>query len=186
MVTFRPAVGQLYDPMRQQWPEGASWRLSPRDVELMVALERPTVAEVAAARGELGEARFAFVEQPNALLLCHRLGTTPWSVQPWQAIRQERPEEYPPGLPGGETLVHLYLVDATTGKVKAISAATWPTSFTRALAAAIDRHLAGPQDDAAAETEIQRLLDRYADTARLVRERAEAACHTPLAAAEFL
>ena len=46
MFTFRPAVGQLYDPTREALPEGASWRLSPPDGELPMSLREVRPAEV--------------------------------------------------------------------------------------------------------------------------------------------
>ncbi|MEV1248710.1 hypothetical protein ACIBO2_56820 [Nonomuraea sp. NPDC050022] len=71
-MTFRPALGQLYDPMRGQLPEAASWRLSPQDVELLIAVPEPTAEEVAATHGQAVRARFAVIERPNMLALRHR------------------------------------------------------------------------------------------------------------------
>ncbi|SDH35904.1 hypothetical protein [Nonomuraea jiangxiensis] len=97
-----PAVGQLYDPMREQLPEAMTWRLSPQDVELLIAVPGSTSEEVAATRGRLGRARFAFIERSNVLVLCHRLGTGGWTVQPWQAARQDHLGTYAPDLPAGD------------------------------------------------------------------------------------
>ncbi|MFI9596698.1 hypothetical protein [Nonomuraea sp. NPDC052265] len=52
-----------------------------------------------ATHGLSGRARFAFIERPNVLVLCHRLGSAGWGLQPWQAIPQDDVDAYPPGLP---------------------------------------------------------------------------------------
>jgi hypothetical protein len=178
VVTFRPAVGQLYDPMRESLPEAASWRLSPADVELLVALAVPDVRELRAVNGP-GEARFVLIELPNVLVLCHQFGGTGWNVQPWQAARQEHCELYPPGLPDGTAIdVGVYLADARTGRVAAHARTTWTPRFTTAVGAAVTRHLAGPQDDGAAAAELEALFTTQPDNAALARDHATAACTT--------
>ncbi|MFC8220366.1 hypothetical protein ACFUTY_19600 [Streptomyces sp. NPDC057362] len=178
--TFPPAVGQLYDPTRPGLPEGMSWSLSTRGVELLLSLGDPTPVEIDAVGGRTGPARFAFIEQPNVLLMCFRLGEgIRWSAQPWQAVRQE--EGSPPGLPGADQpeahlRIHIYLADAATGIVRAHGTVSWPPWFTAAVRAAIERHLAGPQDDDLAAEEIRDLYRRWPSTADMVRERADATC----------
>jgi hypothetical protein len=186
--TLPPAIGQLYDPTRPGLPEGQSWRLSTRGVELLLSWPRPSPGEIDAVHGLTGEAQFALIEQPNVLLLCFRLGDgIRWASQPWQAIRQD--DGSPPGLPAplhsadgtnaaeeGHQPVHIYLVDCVTGIVCAHGAGTWPPKFVAALRAAIDRHLAGPQDDAAAGRELDALYQRWPKTADLVRNRADITC----------
>ncbi|TMR22485.1 hypothetical protein ETD86_11615 [Nonomuraea turkmeniaca] len=163
--------------MRAQLPEAMSWRLSPQDVELLIAVPEPTAEEVAAAHGRLGRARFAFIELPNVLVLCHWFGTGGWGVQPWQAVRQDDSELYPPGLPAAERLaVHVYLADSLTGRVRAHGLTSWPKEFAARLQEAIGRDVAGPQDDAVAGAELEELLQRYSDTGRLVRDRAPFTC----------
>lgn len=117
-MTLRPALGQHYDPLRPQLPEAMSWRLSPSDVELLISVPDPTPEEAAATYGLSGRARFAFIERPNVLVLCHRLGTGGWGLQPWQAIRQDEVGTYPPGLPADERFaINIYLADSCTGRV---------------------------------------------------------------------
>ncbi|MEU1390686.1 MULTISPECIES: hypothetical protein [unclassified Nonomuraea] len=59
---------------------------------------------------------------------------------------------------------------------------SWPPEFSHRLRAAIERHLAGPQNDHAAGSELQELLRRHPDTGRLVRDRAPFTCAAPLVA----
>ncbi|NBE98114.1 hypothetical protein FE391_33640 [Nonomuraea sp. KC401] len=183
-VTFRPALGQLYDPMREQLPKAMTWRLSPQDVELLIAVPGPTAEEVAATHGRLGRARFAFIERPNVLVLCHRFGTGGWGAQPWQAVRQDHPDLYPPGLPAAERFpIHVYLADSRTGRVLAHGLTSWPQEFVAPLQEAIERHVAGPQDDAAAGVELEELLQLYPDSGQLVRDRAPFTCTATLVSA---
>jgi hypothetical protein len=55
-------------------------------------------------------------------------------------------------------MIHIYLADSRTGRVCAHGLTTWPTRFVAGTQAMIDRHLAGPQDDAAAGAEFETLL----------------------------
>jgi hypothetical protein len=165
--------------MREQLPEAMTWRLSPFDVELLIAVPNPTTAEIRAVQGDPGQARFALIERPNVLLLCHQLGTTGWGIQPWQAIRQDDAEIYPPGLPAAERFpIHVYLADCRNGRVRAHGRTSWPPQFTTHLQEAIDRHLAGPQDDHAAGVEADTLLQPYPTVGHLVRDRAPFTCKT--------
>ncbi|MGW2273655.1 hypothetical protein [Streptomyces yangpuensis] len=72
--TFPPAVGQLYDPTRPGLPEGMSWSLSTRGVELLMSWRNPSPVEVDAIERRTGPARFALIEQPNLLLMFHQRG----------------------------------------------------------------------------------------------------------------
>lgn len=179
---FSPAVGQLYDPRKPGLPEGMSWTLSVRGVQLLLPFPRPTQIEIDAVHGQTGPARFALIERPHVLLLCFRFGDgLRWASQPWQARRQETSS--PPGLPEGHgrLAVHVYLVDSVSGVVRAHSAVTWPPSFVAALRAAIGRHLTarhltGSRDGTAAGAELYELYQRWPGTAELVRERADATC----------
>lgn len=178
--TLPPAVGQLYDPTRPGLPEGMSWSLSTRGVELLLSLDRPSCVEIDAVNGRTGLARFAFVEQPNVLLLCFRVGDgIRWAAQPWQAIRQE--DGSPPGLPEADRpeahlRVDIYLADARDGTVRAHGMVTWPPLFVATVRAAIERQMEGEQDDAAAAMEIEALLRRWPNIADLAGERADASC----------
>ena len=183
--TSPPAIGQLYDPVRPGQPEGMFWKLSTRGVELLLSFARPSLTEVDAVHGGTGPAYFALIEQPNVLLLCFRLGDEiRWASQPWQAHRQR--DGSPPGLPGlpgdkratGHVPVHVYLVDNTTGIIRAHGVVTWPPPFVAAVRAAIGRYLTGPQDDATAGAELYALYQRWPETADLVRDRADATCRS--------
>jgi hypothetical protein len=54
VVMSRSSVGELYAPGRPELPEGASWRLSPAGVELLISLAEPTQAEIDAVGGQTG------------------------------------------------------------------------------------------------------------------------------------
>src|SRR4051812_21936737 len=176
--TLPPAIGQLYDPTRPGLPEGMSWRLSTRGVELLLSFVDPSQAEADAVHGRSGPTEFALIEARNVLMLCCRFGEViRWRCQPWQACRQEA--GYPPGLPGADAPdVHLrldvHLVDADTGILCARGEVSWPPPFVAVVRAAIDRHLAGAQDDEFAGVEIRQLYRRWPNTAELVRDRADA------------
>lgn len=166
----RLAVGELYNPNRRTWPDGAfNWTLSPVGVELLVTYGSPTLAEIHAVKS--GSAQFALVSGDHALILAHRLGTQPWSDSPWQAVRQVPPAPVP-GLvevPEGQHLsVHVVLVDAGTGVVRALRLTTWEHGFAGAVRAAIGRQLAGTTSVEAGQREIDAWYARFPSTDALV------------------
>lgn len=42
MTRTLPRIGELYDARRPELPEGASWRLSPAGVELLLSIDMPS------------------------------------------------------------------------------------------------------------------------------------------------
>ncbi|GAA2822541.1 hypothetical protein [Saccharopolyspora taberi] len=175
-------VGELYDPDRTEFREGADWRLSTRGVELLIAMRRPGSQWIDAVHGHAGPARFALIQAPHLLLLAFRFGEVMrWNDQPWQAMHQRRMyPDYPVGLPEltpeQHLLIRIYLVDAASGILRGQGLVTWPPHFASAVRRAVDEHLAAADDDEAAGRELDELYTRYPTAADLVRHRALATC----------
>lgn len=172
----RLQVGALYNPRRTSWPETPHLRIvSGAPVELVLFLNRPTAAEVAAVR--TGTARFAWVDADHAALLCYRLDPgIPWSDVPYSPHLEQPGDAAGIDDPTRHTAVTVILVDATTGVVRAIRLVTWPPRFAAAVAETLVRLAAAPFAAAAHDATIAGLYRRYPDTDVLVRKRADVTC----------
>ena len=170
------SVGGLYDPNRTSYPEQTSLRIVRTGVELLLLFGAPTSEEIEAVG--TGPAEFAWIDRAETAMLGFRFGKSPWSVTPYTPHRE--PEHDIVGLPavdpGTHLLVRIFLVDAATGLIRAISVTSWPPRFVDHVRASLDRMLAEPFDQASSDAELDALYARYPDNTTLVRERAAITC----------
>ncbi|OLZ51630.1 hypothetical protein BS329_15295 [Amycolatopsis coloradensis] len=166
---YKYAVGELYNPGKTRWPDGAcQWKLSDQGVEMVLFFGAPTNVEINAVKK--GDARFALLAGEHALILAHRFDPLPWSDTPWQACRQtDAPTGLPLVGPDGHLLVSVTLVDANTGIIKAIRGTTWPARFVEALRAAMGTQARNRSTEIQGATEIDAWYRRYSTTTELVR-----------------
>jgi hypothetical protein len=137
-------VGKLYVPGRTRWPESTEYNFRDGQQELRVFLARPSRGEIqAVASAPLYLA--AIVELP-VILLGFRFsptfkGTAPYS---WHLV-PEFARVPPPLNPVDEgPILHVYLVDATTGILLALRMARIPADVANALHEAIFAQSAQP------------------------------------------
>lgn len=113
---------------------------------LFIVFESPSVTEVAAVNQLPAE--FALVEQGPILLFLFRFaGGINWSECPYTIhVVPEEDRTLPPVDLGEDdrALLHLYLVDARSGILKAMRAMTFSPEFTRVLHEAIHRQYNTP------------------------------------------
>lgn len=143
------SVGQPYAPGVTQFPECAQYNYRAGVHELVLFYGSPSKAEVLAARK--GRAEFALaLPSPQVIILAHRFGDDlPWSDSPysWHLV-----PEHERDLPSADieqsmrAQLHVILVDAATGIVRALRLVTLSPAFTRTLHAAIREQAALPFD----------------------------------------
>jgi hypothetical protein len=147
------AVGQRYDRRRRSWPEGADYNFRGGEHELRLFVVGPTPQEVAAV--ESGPVEFGLFAEPEGLLVVTGFGRILAFDTPYQWHRVEPAERVPPPhedtSPALRAPVHLILVDALTGIVRALRVVRYSPEFTRALHRAIAEQAAAPIDAAAHE-----------------------------------
>jgi hypothetical protein len=173
---YRIAVGELYNPNRRSYSETPLLRVvRGHPVELVLFYESPTEIEIADIGR--GRAKFAWVTSDHVAVLGFRFGGQRWSDVPYSPHLEDLGSQRAGIEPGqANTPVHVVLVDAATGVVRAQRLLTWPQQFGDAVRTAVDRLLDTPFSRQAHDAGVSALYSRYPDTAKMVRERADVTC----------
>jgi hypothetical protein len=162
--------GRLYNPNRKSWPEGVYYQCRSGEHELLLFLSEISAAERQAVR--TGKAEFGLLVQPPTIMFLYRFGDAlPWSDSPFSIHLVADPaERIVPPVPakGQRTILTAVLVEAPTGIVEGIRALSLSAEFGRLASEAIADQLAAPFDQAGYDTALQRLYDRYPQTAAMV------------------
>lgn len=168
-------VGQLYLAGRTSWPERTEYNYRGNDHELRIFLASPTAGEIEGISG--APAEFALAVEGSALFLLSQFGDgtpglgMPWSDTPyswWLVLAHER--QLPNPEPGSEEriLLHVLLIDATTGILKAMRALTFSPEFSRALINTIRRQARTSFDKVSHDNDINLAYHRYPSTQDMV------------------
>jgi hypothetical protein len=157
-------LGKPYHPDRKIWPSGNQFNCRGGECELVLFFGRPTFAEVSAVKS--GRAEFALYDHDGLVVLCYRFvhpqGGIPWSDAPYQYHLVPEAERIPPPNPSGlspetRALLHVVLVSATGGQVRALRTIPISPAFTRSLFAAIGRQAARPFDSRQYDSQLKAL-----------------------------
>lgn len=154
-------VGKPYTE-RARWPELAQYNYRGGEHELVLFLNSPTENEVRAVKN--GNADFALFVERSLIVLVYQFGDgLPWSDAPYN-IHLVPPEQraVPPTLSNGErALLHIVLVDASNGIIRAMRVIAMPPEFTQALHRAIREQEAMPFTRSGYNGELEGLYARY-------------------------
>jgi hypothetical protein len=178
MTTY--SVGQPYNPARTEWPEAAQYNYRSGGHELLLFWRSPGGRDVKAVKTspiELG-----LLPGKNAIFLLYRVsGACGWSDAPFSVhLVPELERVAPPApAPAERALLHVLLIDAATGIVKAIRVTSMSPEFTAALHETISAQLSTEWSLAEHDREIAAAYRRWPscdDMARaaLIRETAGA------------
>jgi hypothetical protein len=157
---YRLEVGKPYNPAvpHQPCPEGGEYNYRGGVHELLLRFAKLTAQEIEDVRR--GDSEFALAQAEGILFFLYRFGQAiRWSDAPytWHLVPQEhRTDPEPPATPNTRAVLHVILLDATTGIVAGLRLVTLSPDLTRALFEAIqaqtqttwagwkeyDRHLA--------------------------------------------
>lgn len=162
-------VGQRYHLARGTWPEGAQYNYRQGQHELLLFFKWPTAREIEAVR--VRDAEFGVYAHEDLVVLLYQFGSgVRWSDAPysWHLVPAEQ-RNLPP-VPDEEerAFLHVILVDASTGVIRAMRAVTFSPAFTRVLHAAIRDQAARPFDAARYDQALKRLYRQYPTTETLL------------------
>jgi len=162
-------VGKPYHPNRRSWPERGVYEYRGGQHELLLFWSQPTTKEVEDVKR--GPAEFALYTEGPLIVFLFRFGrNTPWSDSPY-TIHLTLPDErtLPPPVASTETriLLHVVLVDAATGIIRALRAVTLSPEFTAALQDAIRAQSEQPFHPAAYDAAIAGIYRRFPHSDRL-------------------
>jgi hypothetical protein len=166
-------VGKLYTE-RANWPELAQYNYRGGEHELVLFLNRPTSDEIQSVRR--GRAEFALFVKHSLIILLYRFDPAlPWSDAPY-SIHLVPPEQrtVPARTSAGQmALLHIVLVDASSGITRALRVISMPPDFTQVLHKAIQEQAKLPFTRSAYNGELEALYQRYpsADLAKMAAVR---------------
>jgi hypothetical protein len=157
-------VGQLYVATRTHWEERTDYNFRQGEHELRLFINAPTEIEIEAI--ESAEVELGLYVEGSAIFLLYRFGSilsgegsySWWLVQPDQRTIPTEPGEQE------RALLHIVLVDAKTGILRAMRAITFSPRFTANLHAAIRKQAKSGFDPREHEKDIARAYRRYPDT----------------------
>ena len=130
-------VGKLYSG-RKRWPELAQYNYRGGEHELILFLGGPNKKEVEDVKN--GDAEFALFVERDLIILLYKFGQSiDWSDAPFSIHLVPLAERVLPELINDNTrvLLHVLLVDASTGIIKAMRAISLSNEFSAALHQAI-------------------------------------------------
>ena len=138
-------VGKPYIPGRTNWPEGVDYNFRAGSHEMRMFFRSPTRREVEAVRK--GRCEFGLVVDGPIIFLLYRFHPAiDWSdaTYSWHLVPET--ERTLPQPEGAETraLLHVDLIEADSGLVRALRVVTFSPAFTRALHSAIRQQAASP------------------------------------------
>lgn len=149
-------VGKLYHPDRTRWPECSQYNYRGGNHDFVLFWRRPSPTEVETWRK--GRIEFALLVDGPVIFLFFKPEGGQWSdaAFTWHLVPAEE-RQLPPPVESTETraLLQITLVDADTGIIRVLRAATLSPAFTAELHDAIRRQAETPWDPAA----YQRALD---------------------------
>jgi len=161
-------VGQLYDPSRKSWPEGADYNFRAGGHELRIFLGRATPREIAAVGtgrvdfGLMAELPEMFVVSrfrgPDGRVVCSFDCSYSWHrVSPDERTDPPVWEDTSPQL---RALTSIILVEATNGVILALRTCSYSPEFTRSFHRAIHDQAALPYDQAEHERAVADIVRR--------------------------
>jgi hypothetical protein len=138
-------VGQPYNPRVRSWPPSVQYNYRGGEHELILFWPRPSAGEIAGVKS--GEIEVGFLVHRSVILFLYKIsGACDWSDAPYSWHRVPESERSIPLDRSDESraLLHVILVDATDGIVRALRVVTIPTDITRYLHTAIRIQAASP------------------------------------------
>lgn len=138
-------VGQPYSKTRTRWPEVVEYNYRGGEHELRAFLEKPAAGEIAAIKA--GACKFGVMVVDPVIFFLYDFGDgkidgdAPFSMHLVPASERQAP---PALAPGQQVLLHVILVDATTGIIKALRVVSMSPAMSAALHEAIKHQLDDP------------------------------------------
>jgi hypothetical protein len=174
-------VGAPYRPDHIIWQKIPQFNCCGEECELALFMDSPTDCEVAAV--EKGESEFAFYADvyDDVILFCYHFGpcegyskSITWCDAPYSYHLVPEPERIPAPdpqahSPAARVILHIVLVNAKGGEIRALRAVYLSPEFTKALYEAITRQAARSFNSVRFDSRVRSIYARHSSTAALAR-----------------
>jgi hypothetical protein len=177
------AVGRPFDPQRRRWPEGVMYVYQHDWHRLLIFFKGIRSVERQAV--QRGLTHFGLYVEEDVIFLLFKMDgpkgkgiawhAAPYSwhlVDPEARTLPEPPQDIPEGL---GALLHIFLIEASSGIIEAIRVVNFSHDFTRHLHQAIRVQAASSFDRARYNQQIERIYQKF-PTADSMAKVAEARC----------
>jgi hypothetical protein len=161
-------VGQPYHPDRKMWPQTPQFNYRGGECELLLFFGQPTPAEVRAVKE--GRSEFALYDRDGLVVLCYRFvdprGGVPWSDAPYHYHLVPEAQRIPPPdprqlSPESRAVLHVILVNATGGEIRALKLVSLSLEFTQAMFRAIAHQAVRPFDSRKYDADLEALYFQF-------------------------
>jgi len=161
-MTNKYSVGRPYNPNRVSWPECVQYNYRGGEHELALFWLAPSAQDIAAVRR--GEVELAPLYARPVLYMLYRIeGACGWSDAPYSIHLVPAGERVSPPPESRRTLLHVILVDAGSGIVRALRALSMSPELAAAIYAGVRDQLTAPWDRVAYDAAIARAYTQTAD-----------------------
>lgn len=151
-------VGGMY-ATRTVWPELAQYNYRSGKHELTIFLNNPTHEEIQDVA--MGDSAFALFADQGLIVLTYTFGNAiPWSDAPY-SIHLLPESDRKLAVDGQSATMHVVLVDASTGIIKALRLVSMPSEFSMALHNSINQQAAQSFDPRAYDRHLEELYAKY-------------------------
>lgn len=163
------AIGKPYSETRTVWDERVEYNWWADRHELRVFLKNPQEREIASI-GK-GEMQFKLYIEDGVIFLLYKFDGALWSdcTYSWHLVPEED-RTIPSPEKGMHDLIHVTLVDAATGIVRALRCATLSAEFSYALDSAILAQTKMPLSREEHDRIIQKVYARYPTSRDMARQ----------------
>ena len=156
------AVGKPYNPARTRWPETVQYNYRGGEHELVIFMAAPSSDETHAVK----KGRFDLTLYANGplIILPFCFEGQPWSDAPYSVHLVPEAERTIPALiddPSQGAALHIVLVDAATGIIRALRLVGLSNDFSNALHRAIQEQAAIPWDSNEYDMMLEATYSRY-------------------------
>jgi hypothetical protein len=165
------SMGKVIFPV----PEGPRYNYSKNSHQLLICSNKPTAAEI--ENVENGNFELALYVEKDIIDILFSFGKeTLWSDAPYSwHINPIESREIPPVLENGCVYVipfHIFLVDASTGIIKALRTILLSHEFASELFSAIDAQIQMPYDEAIYNAHVDTMYRKFSAKDLVFRSRA--------------
>jgi len=155
---YKYEVGQLFQDGITMYPEGTKFDFTQGGPILTIFLEHPTEKETQQIKN--GRLQIGFWCKDNIIFLLFKFGSLSWMDAPY-TIHLSKPFAFEEIIPGSGFGLHVFLVDAATGIIKAMRLIGLGTTFSIQLKKAIEKQKNTAFDESLYDKAIMRVYGNY-------------------------
>lgn len=130
-------IGKLFKAGKTKYQEGIRFDVTDGGCDLFIYFNNPSNDEIESIK--TGNFKTGYYSENNAIFMLFKFGNTPWMDAPYSVHLSKNLTEFQLFDGGQGIALHVYLIDASTGILKAIRLIGLKTRFSIQLIEAIEK-----------------------------------------------